>query len=142
MNPWIRPECPLVIAHRGYSRMAPENTLLAYRSAIEAGADMVEMDINLTRDGELVLIHDHFLERTTNGIGLIQDYTLDEIKQLDAGYHFQPRVEGACIPTVEEAIQLINKAGVLVCLEIKGGNSQRACAIAPPRSHGYCSAAS
>jgi len=130
MNPWIRPERPLVIAHRGYSRVAPENTLPAYRRAIEAGADMVEMDINLTRDGELVLIHDHFLERTTNGKGLVQDYILEEIKQLDAGYHFQPRVEGARIPTVEEAIQLINEAGVLVCLEIKGGNSQHACAIA------------
>ncbi len=92
MNPWIRPEKPLVIAHRGYSRVAPENTLLAYQKAIEVGADMVEMDINLTKDGELVMIHDHFLERTTNGFGLVQDCTLDELKQLDAGFHFQPKV--------------------------------------------------
>ncbi len=130
MNPWIRPEKPLVIAHRGYSRVAPENTLLAYQKAIEVGADMVEMDINLTKDGELVMIHDHFLERTTNGFGLVQDCTLDELKQLDAGFHFQPKLEGTQIPTVEEAIQLIQEAGILACFEIKGGNTERACIIA------------
>lgn len=130
MNPWIRPEKPLVIAHRGYSRVAPENTLMAYQKAIEVGADMVEMDINLTKDGELVMIHDHFLERTTNGKGLVQDYTLSELKQLDAGFHFQPRIEGARIPTLEETIQLIQEAGVLACFEIKGGNPERACIIA------------
>jgi len=130
MNPWIRPGNPLVIAHRGYSRVAPENTLLAYQKAIEVGSDMVEMDINLTKDGELVMIHDHFLERTTNGKGLVQDHTLAELKQLDAGFHFQPRIEGARIPTVEEAIQLIQEAGILACFEIKGGNPERACIIA------------
>ncbi|MCD6576877.1 MAG: hypothetical protein J7K66_02550 [Anaerolineaceae bacterium] len=130
MNPWIKPGHPLVIAHRGYSRVAPENTLLAYSKAIEVGADMVEMDINLTKDGEMVMIHDHFLERTTNGKGLVQDYTLEELKKLDAGFYFQPKVENVRIPTAEESIQLIKEAGVLVCFEIKGGNPERACLIA------------
>lgn len=130
MNPWINPEHPLVIAHRGYSLVAPENTLLAYQKAIEVGADMVEMDINLTKDGHLVMIHDHFLERTTNGIGLVEEFTLEEIKKLDAGFHFKPRMEPIQIPTTEETLQLIKDAGVLVCLEIKGGNTERACMIA------------
>lgn len=130
MNPWIKPDRPLVIAHRGYSLVAPENTLLAYHKAIEVGADMVEMDINMTKDGELVMIHDHFLERTTNGTGLVEDYTLEEIKKLDAGIHFQPKMERIQIPSTEEAIRLISEAGVLACFEIKGGNSERACIIA------------
>ena len=93
MNSWICPEKPLVIAHRGYSLAAPENTLLSYQKAIEAGADMLEVDINLTRDGQLVMIHDHQLERTTNGTGFVHDHSLSELKELDAGFHFKPRKE-------------------------------------------------
>jgi len=130
MNTWIRPERPLVIAHRGYSLIAPENTLPAYQKAIEAGADMVEMDINLTKDGELVMIHDHFLERTTNGTGLVEEYSLEELKRLDAAYHFKPRIDPVPIPTTEETLRLIKEAGVFVCLEIKGGNTDRASVIA------------
>ena len=130
MNTWIRPERPLVIAHRGYSLVAPENTLQAYQKAIEAGADMVEMDINLTKDGIPVMIHDHFLERTTNGTGLVEQYTLEELKKLDAGYHFQPGIDPVPIPTLEETLRLIKEVDVSVCLEIKGGNSERACLIA------------
>jgi len=130
LNTWIRPERPLVIAHRGYSLIAPENTLPAYQKAIEVGADMVEMDINLTKDGNLVMIHDPFLERTTNGTGLVEQYSLEELKRLDAGYHFQPRTDPVPIPTLEETLNLIKDAGVFVCLEIKGGNSERACLIA------------
>lgn len=130
MNPWIKPEKPLVIAHRGYSRVAPENTLLAYSKAIEAGADMVEMDINMTRDGELVMIHDYSLERTTDGSGLVQDCTLEELHRLDAGFHFMPRQEGTRIPTLRDTIQLLHEAKTMACFEIKGGNTQRACMIA------------
>ena len=130
MNTWIRPERPLVIAHRGYSLAAPENTLPAYQKAIEAGADMVEMDINLTNDGELVMIHDYFLERTTNGTGLVEEYSLEELKQLDAGHHFRPRLDAVPIPTAEETLRLIKEADVYVCLEIKGGHTERACLIA------------
>lgn len=130
MNTWICPEKPLVIAHRGYSLVAPENTLLSYRRAIEVGADMLEVDINLTKDGQLVMMHDHRLERTTNGTGFVHDYTLDELKELDAGIHFTPRMGVVRIPTTEETIQLAMDAGIKVCFEIKGGDSARAIIIA------------
>jgi glycerophosphoryl diester phosphodiesterase len=130
MNSWICPEKPLVIAHRGYSLMAPENTILAYQKAIEAGADMLEVDINMTRDGQLVMIHDHFLERTTNGTGFVHDYTLSELKELDAGFHFKPGMEVVRIPTIEETIHLAMDAGIKVCFEIKGGETARAEIIA------------
>jgi glycerophosphoryl diester phosphodiesterase len=130
MNPWICPEKPLVIAHRGYSLVAPENTILSYRKAIEAGADMLEVDINLTRDGQLVMIHDHRLERTTNGTGFVYDYLLSELIELDAGFHFKPRLDAIRIPTTEETIQLAMDAGIKVCFEIKGGETTRAKIIA------------
>ncbi len=130
MNSWICPEKPLVIAHRGYSLMAPENTIISYRKAIEAGADMLEVDINLTRDGQLVMIHDHYLERTTNGTGFVHDYSLSELKELDAGFHFQPGMDVVRIPTAEETIQLAMDAGIKVCFEIKGGDTARAKIIA------------
>ncbi len=130
MNPWVRPEKPLVIAHRGYSVVAPENTILAYRKAIEAGADMLELDINMTCDGELVMIHDHRLERTTNGTGYVHDHTLSDIQLLDAGYHFRPYIKGATIPTTEEAINLAIETGIKMCFEIKGGEVERAKIIA------------
>jgi glycerophosphoryl diester phosphodiesterase len=130
MNRWICPQKPLVIAHRGYSLLAPENTLLAYQKAIEVGADMLELDINLSRDGHLVMIHDHRLERTTNGSGFVHDHTLEDLQRLDAGFRFQPRVAGTRIPTTEETVHLAMEAGILVCFEIKGGETGRAVVIA------------
>jgi glycerophosphoryl diester phosphodiesterase len=130
MNPWVRPEKPLVIAHRGYSVVAPENTILSYRKAIDGGADMLELDINMTSDGELVMTHDYRLERTTNGIGFVHDQTLNDIKLLDAAYHFKPYIEGVKIPTVEETINLAIEKGIKVCFEIKGGEVERAILIA------------
>jgi glycerophosphoryl diester phosphodiesterase len=130
MNPWIHPEKPLVIAHRGYSLVAPENTLLSYQKAIESGADMIELDINLTSDGELVMIHDHRLERTTNGTGYVHEHSLSEIQSLDAGYHFKPYIKGTTIPTTEETIKFAIKSGIKMCFEIKGGEVERSKIIA------------
>lgn len=130
MDSWIRPKKPLVIAHRGYSLKAPENTILSYQKAIEAGADMLEVDINLTRDGKLVMIHDYRLERTTNGTGFVHEYTLDELGCIDAGYHFKPNPGFIKIPTTEETFQLAKEAGILVCFEIKGGETDRSIIIA------------
>jgi glycerophosphoryl diester phosphodiesterase len=130
MNPWICPEKPLVIAHRGYSLVAPENTILSYQKAIAAGSDMIELDINLTSDGELVMIHDHRLERTTNGTGFVHDHTLSEIQALDASYHFSPYVKGTTIPTTEETIKFAIKSGIKMCFEIKGGEVERSKIIA------------
>jgi glycerophosphoryl diester phosphodiesterase len=121
-----------LVAHRGASAYAPEHTLEAYRLALEQGADYVEQDLAVTKDGVLVCIHDLTLDRTTNveevfptrfvedksGAApvrqwLVGDFTLAEIKQLDAGAWFNPKFAGARIPTFQEAIDLVKgKAGL------------------------------
>ena len=73
-----------VFAHRGYSGKYPENTMLAFREAEKVGADGIELDVQLTKDGQIVIIHDETLNRTTNGKGYVKDYTLAELKSLDA----------------------------------------------------------
>ena len=79
---------PLIMAHRGDSSSAPENTLLALEKAVEIGVDVLETDVRMTRDEELVLFHDDTLERTTGWKGTVSDYNLDELMQIDAGYFF------------------------------------------------------
>lgn len=109
---------PLVIAHRGGADLAPENTLAAFRNAIHLGADMVEIDVHLTRDGHVVVIHDNTVDRTTDGHGRIADLTFHEIRSLDAGEKFDPRFAGEKVPTLEETLETLRgKAGLL--LEIK-----------------------
>ncbi len=98
---------PLIIAHRGASACAPENTLAAFELAVEQGADAVELDAKLTRDGEVVVIHDNSCERTTNGKGRVRDLTLAELKQLDAGAWFGPQFAGECIPTLREVLLML-----------------------------------
>src|SRR5579862_7304097 len=78
-----------VIAHRGASAFAPENTLAAFETAMEMGASFIETDLQLSRDAHLVAIHDETLDRTTNGSGLVAAKTLDELRQLDAGAWFK-----------------------------------------------------
>lgn len=130
MNPFIRPQKPLVIAHRGASLAAPENTLPAYQKAIEAGADMLEMDVNISIDGQLVMIHDPTLDRTTNGTGLVHEWTLDNLLHLDAGMDFKPRIKDVRIPTTRETLQLVRDAKIQACFEIKGSDDQHAILIA------------
>jgi glycerophosphoryl diester phosphodiesterase len=108
----------LVVAHRGFSGAAPENTLAAFRKAIETGSDMIELDIQLSKDGKIVVIHDDTLERTTNGQGKVADHALREIRKLDAGSWFNPRFSGEKIPTLQEVLKLA-KGKVLVNIEIK-----------------------
>ena len=95
-------EYPLVIAHRGGSGLAPENTLAAFHKALEVGADGVELDVRLTRDGQVVVIHDRRLDRTTTGKGPVETCTLGELKSLDAGCWFGPQFQGERVPTLEE----------------------------------------
>lgn len=106
-----------VYAHRGYSGKYPENTMLAFRKAIEAGADGVEMDVQLSKDGHVVIIHDETLERTTNATGFVQDYTLAELQSFDAGYGkgfgFQP------IPSFEEFCQWLSETDCIANVELK-----------------------
>jgi glycerophosphoryl diester phosphodiesterase len=119
-NPWLRPDEPLVIAHRGQSIAAPENTLAAFTLAIALGADMIETDVNVTKDGALVLTHDVTVDRTTNGRGFVADLTLAQVRDLDAGAWFGPEFGGQRVPTLDETLELASASGVLLCLEAKG----------------------
>jgi glycerophosphoryl diester phosphodiesterase len=119
-NAWVDRPRPLIIAHRGHSIAVPENTLEAYRRAIELGTDMIECDVNRTKDGELVMIHDWMLDRTTNGSGRVEDVTLAEIRELDAGSRFDPSFAGLRVPTTAETLDLAREAGTLMCFEVKG----------------------
>jgi glycerophosphoryl diester phosphodiesterase len=119
-NPWIGRERPLIIAHRGHSIAVPENTLEAYRTAIELGVEMIECDVNRTKDGELVMIHDWTLDRTTSGSGRVEDLTLAELQALDAGSRFDPTFAGVRVPTTAETLDLAREAGVWMCFEVKG----------------------
>ncbi|MHB8770625.1 MAG: glycerophosphodiester phosphodiesterase [Syntrophales bacterium] len=116
-----RGKYPLAVtAHRGFSGEYPENTLAAFRAAIAAKADMVELDVHLTRDKEIVVIHDDTLERTTDGKGDVADKTLAELKKLDAGFRFNPRFSGEPIPTLAEVLE-VTRGRVLVNIELKKG---------------------
>ncbi|WCK54904.1 glycerophosphodiester phosphodiesterase family protein [Aneurinibacillus sp. Ricciae_BoGa-3] len=93
------------IAHRGWSGQAPENTLAAIRMAANhPEIDMIEVDVQMSRDGVPVIIHDYILDRTTNGSGKVGDFTLEELKKLDAGFWFNPAYTGETIPTLEEVL--------------------------------------
>ena len=94
-------------AHRGVSAYAPENTLPAIQKAIDMGYDYVEMDIHYTKDGVPVLMHDDYLNRTTNGFGHVSAHSLAELKKLDAGSRSGKEFKGTSIPTFEEALQLM-----------------------------------
>ena len=97
------------IAHRGYSGNYPENTMLAFQKALEAGVDGIEFDVHLSKDGRLVIIHDELLDRTTDATGLVQDRTLAELRQLDASAGFAGVYGKNQIPTLEEYFELILK---------------------------------
>lgn len=107
-----------VIAHRGASGYAPENTRSAFDLAIEMGADAIETDVQLTRDGRLVLIHDDRVDRTTNGLGPVADYTLAELQALDAGDWFDPVFAGQRVMTLDELFSEYGRR-IPFCLELK-----------------------
>jgi glycerophosphoryl diester phosphodiesterase len=107
-----------VIAHRGFSGRAPENTVAAIREAIAIGADMAEIDVTLTADERVVVIHDETLDRTTNGAGRVADHGFDEIRNLDAGSWFAPQFAGEKVPTLGEALDT-TKGRILLNVEIK-----------------------
>jgi glycerophosphoryl diester phosphodiesterase len=112
------------IAHRGASARYPENTLAAFRAAIEAGADMCELDVMLTRDGGAVVIHDETLERTTNGQGRVADATLAEIKRLEASGQFGAQFAGERVPTLDEVFALTHGRCALN-VELKCAGAER-----------------
>lgn len=108
----------MVIAHRGFSGQAPENTRASFQKAVELGSDMIELDVRLSKDGQVVVIHDDTIDRTTNGRGKVADYSLKELKQFDAGSWFAPQFSGEQIPTLKEVLELA-KGKILVNIEIK-----------------------
>jgi glycerophosphoryl diester phosphodiesterase len=118
-NPWRR-STPLVMAHRGQRATTPEQTLLAYETAIRLGAEAIETDVQRTRDGKLAMLHDLSLDRTTNGHGPIADHDWAEVRGLDAGSWFGPGFAACRIPSLEETIELVVGAGLTLCVEIKG----------------------
>jgi len=108
-----------VIAHRGASQYAPENTLAAFDLAADQGARAIECDAKLTRDGAIVLMHDDTVNRTSSGRGAVRRFDLKAIRALDAGAWFDPRFKGERVPTLEEAVQLWARRGLLPQIEIK-----------------------
>jgi glycerophosphoryl diester phosphodiesterase len=99
---------PLLGGHRGNPAEHPENTMRSFRSAIAVGCDLIECDVHLSSDGRLVVIHDHTLERTTNGKGMVRDHTAAELRRLDAG-------KGERIPLLQEVVELaLGKVGLVI----------------------------
>ncbi|HYF94680.1 MAG TPA: glycerophosphodiester phosphodiesterase [Symbiobacteriaceae bacterium] len=112
---------PLRIGHRGAAGTHPENTLVSFQRALELGCDGVEFDVHRTRDGHLVVIHDAFLDRTSNGMGLVRDLTLEQIRQYDAGAWKGAQFNGEKIPTLRELIRAMPATCLLFC-ELKAGS--------------------
>ena len=109
---------PLIIAHRGVSARYPENTLAAFRAAVAAGAHMIELDVNLSRDRHLIVIHDETVDRTTNGTGAVRKLPMEQIRRLDAGSWFDPQFDGERVPTLDQVLEAA-KGQLMVNIEIK-----------------------
>lgn len=109
----------IVSGHRGIKAYYPENTMLSFRKAIEAGVDQLEIDINMTKDRALVVIHDCEVDRTTEKSGRVRSFTLDEIKRMDAGSHKGDEFRGERIPELRELLELVAPTEVSLNVEIK-----------------------
>ncbi|MBD3287499.1 glycerophosphodiester phosphodiesterase [candidate division KSB1 bacterium] len=109
----------LVIAHRGSSAEYPENTLAAFKAAVDVNADYIELDVHLSKDGEIVVLHDDTIDRTTDGTGFVSDYTVAELRGFDAGSWFDPKFKDEHIPTLLEAIEVVENTQTRLCVEIK-----------------------
>ena len=111
---------PLIWGHRGASGHAPENTLPAFLMAADMGADGVELDIQQTRDGVIVVCHDETVDRTSNGVGWVKDYSFEEIRRLDFS-NGNAAYEGVKIPAMEEVFDLLAPTGLTINIELKTG---------------------
>ena len=111
---------PLVWAHRGASGYAPENTLAAFQKAVDLGADGVELDIQLTKDDQIVVIHDETIDRTSDDKGWVKDYTLEELRAFNYN-RTKPEYKHADIPTMREVFELLKPTGLFINIEIKTG---------------------
>lgn len=111
---------PLIWAHRGASGYAPENTLPSFEKAIELKADGIELDVQLTKDDKLVVIHDEWIDRTSDGKGWVKDFTLEELRHFNYN-KTMPSFAHADIPTLEEVYELIRPTDLTINVEIKSG---------------------
>ncbi|MCG3084207.1 glycerophosphodiester phosphodiesterase [Anoxybacillus sp. LAT_35] len=112
-----------IYAHRGFSGEYPENTMISFQRAYELGVDGIELDIQMTKDGELVVIHDECIERTTDGIGYVKDFSFRQLRQLDAGSWFHPRFAGERIPALAEVLDWLSdqERAIILNIELKNG---------------------
>jgi glycerophosphoryl diester phosphodiesterase len=117
----IRERPPLLVAHRGAPAVAPEHTIPAYEAALKAGADALELDVHLSADDQLVVIHDPRLERTTDGRGAVREYTVQQLKRLDAGRWFGRAFRGQRIQTLSEVLERFRDRAAFG-VELKGGS--------------------
>jgi len=123
----VRGGWPVNLAHRGASALAPENTIEAFQLAVETGAGGLELDVHMTRDGHIVVIHDATVDRTTNGSGAVSEMTFDQLRRLDAGHNFSPdggptrpyRGRGVRVPALGEVLEEF--PGLAVNIDIKAG---------------------
>src|SRR5260370_26727865 len=114
----------MIVAHRGLLRHAPENTLANFRACLELRLGF-EFDVQRTRDGQLVCIHDETVDRTTNGTGTVSEMTLEQIRRLDAGKWFDPKFAGERVPTVEEVLKLVaeyRQHNIVLAVDLKAEN--------------------
>lgn len=114
----------IAVGHRGTVRFAPENTIAAFKKAIEMGLDLIEFDVRETKDGHLVIMHDETVDRTTDGSGRVSDLTLAEIKRLDAGSWFGPQFQGERVPTLDEALEVLRDRA-LPDVDFKAGTPEK-----------------
>jgi glycerophosphoryl diester phosphodiesterase len=113
---------PVIFAHRGASSHAPENTLSSFQLAIDQGSKAIELDVQLTKDQEVVVFHDTHLNRTTDGSGSVKDLTLSELKKFNAGISFSPAYQHERIPTLSEVFMSISQ-DILINIELKNLNT-------------------
>lgn len=116
---------PVVAAHRGVPSVTPENTMASYRKAYELGADMIETDVQMTKDGKLVIMHDSSVNRTTNGTGNVKDLTLEQIRGLDAGIKFSQEFQGEKVPTFAEFLNEFKGKDVVLLVELKANGLEK-----------------
>lgn len=109
---------PLILAHRGANKVAPQNTIPAFIKALEFNADGIETDVHLCKDGEIVICHNYTVDETSNGIGLIDELTLAQLKAMDFGSYFNKDFSGVSLPTLSELLDVVRKMK-LINIEIK-----------------------
>ncbi len=110
-----------IIAHRGFSSLFPENTMLAFREALANGATGIECDVQMTNDGEIVIFHDEEVSRITGTRGLLKDFSWNEVSRMDAGRHKGEKFTGEKIPRLQELLELIKNRDIILNIELKNG---------------------